>query len=292
MTPTLYTITAQTNLHAGSGDMNYGMIDKLVQRDTLTKLPCIFSHSLKGSLREYCEGIADINGVFMDKVFGKTNRSKELKPKTAIMGEEGKSGEYIFMQANLLSIPIRSDVQPFFRCTSHKILEDLCNMLQILDKIGKNHTIYEEINKLKTDKALILNKNLAKCHLEDQKDVALTAILSPELSKLLGEDTIILPDEKLQKLIDNHHLPVIARNHLENGQSTNLWYEQILPRQTKFTAIILSPSEGDSLKKVIEKAKLIQIGANATVGYGYCKFEAIQDFKKEIKLTPIVVKVQ
>jgi CRISPR-associated protein Cmr4 len=44
-----YLIHCKTNLHAGSGDTNYGIIDKMVQRDPVTELPCIYSSSLKGS---------------------------------------------------------------------------------------------------------------------------------------------------------------------------------------------------------------------------------------------------
>jgi len=49
----LYKITAMTNMHVGSGDMNFGVIDKLVQRDSLTGYPVIYSSSLKGALREF-----------------------------------------------------------------------------------------------------------------------------------------------------------------------------------------------------------------------------------------------
>ena len=48
-----FKITAKTNMHVGSGDTNYGIIDKLVQRDVLSNLPMIHSSSLKGALREF-----------------------------------------------------------------------------------------------------------------------------------------------------------------------------------------------------------------------------------------------
>ena len=50
-----FVLNFQTNLHAGSGDANYGIIDKLVQREPATNRPIIHSSSLKGALREYFE---------------------------------------------------------------------------------------------------------------------------------------------------------------------------------------------------------------------------------------------
>ena len=55
-----FILNFQTNLHVGSGDANYGIIDKLVQREPSTNRPIIHSSSLKGALREYYEFINPI----------------------------------------------------------------------------------------------------------------------------------------------------------------------------------------------------------------------------------------
>ena len=80
-----------------------------------------------------------------------------------------------------------------------------------------------------------------------------------------------ITESKMKDYIDK--LPVIARNKLENGLSQNLWYEEVVPRYTKFYFIVLS-EDGETLKEFeaeIKKEEWIQIGANASVGYGYCK---------------------
>ena len=47
-------IVAKANLHVGNENVaNYGLIDKAIQRDAVTNLPCINSSSLKGALNEY-----------------------------------------------------------------------------------------------------------------------------------------------------------------------------------------------------------------------------------------------
>ncbi len=49
----LYTIETLSNLHVGAGDINFGVIDNQVQRDSVTNLPNINSSSLKGAFREH-----------------------------------------------------------------------------------------------------------------------------------------------------------------------------------------------------------------------------------------------
>ena len=51
---TVWLIIARSNLHVGNENVtNYGLIDKAIQRDSLTDLPCINSSSLKGAINEY-----------------------------------------------------------------------------------------------------------------------------------------------------------------------------------------------------------------------------------------------
>jgi len=68
-------------------------------------------------------------------------------------------------------------------------------------------------------------------------------------------------------------LPVIARNHLDNGESKNLWYEEIVPRASVFMTCIQAESQSRLIDDLNDS--LVQIGGNATVGYGYCKFKLV-----------------
>ena len=82
-------------------------------------------------------------------------------------------------------------------------------------------------------------------------------------------------NDKFAALCSDDNLPIIARNVLENGESKNLWYEQVLPAETVLYTII--QEKGEDLKNALtQEGKLVQIGANATIGYGYCKFELIK----------------
>ena len=53
----VWLIIPQTNLHVGNESIvNFSVIDKAIQRDVTTGIPCINSSSLKGAIKEYFEG--------------------------------------------------------------------------------------------------------------------------------------------------------------------------------------------------------------------------------------------
>ena len=78
-------------------------------------------------------------------------------------------------------------------------------------------------------------------------------------------------EEEFISLCSDDNLPIIARNVLENGESKNLWYEQVIPAETVFYTLI-DDNEDKTLAAKLENNAIVQIGAGATIGYGYCKF--------------------
>jgi CRISPR-associated protein Cmr4 len=208
----IYNITVLTNLHAGSGESGYGIVDKLVQRDAATGLPTIYASGLKGALREYFKNEAKI---WLDEVFGKEESGGGSKP-----------GSHRFLSADLVATPVPSDTSPFFaRVYDPGHLEALQQKYQLLKN---GFTI----------------------------DTGGCSSSSEQFKEACKE------------------LPVIARNHLENGQSRNLWYEEVVPHQSRFIMAIqheADKSDGD-FEKSLDNA-IVQVGGNATVGYGLCQFK-------------------
>lgn len=94
------------------------------------------------------------------------------------------------------------------------------------------------------------------------------------LEQLIGAEIALFSEADFIELCSDENLPIIARNCLENGESKNLWYEQILPQETVFYTVILSESNEVSAALHTTES-LVQIGANATIGYGYCKFKKL-----------------
>jgi CRISPR-associated protein Cmr4 len=263
----VYTIKNLTNMHVGSGDANYGIIDKLVQRDPVTNHPTIHSSSMKGALRESAPQLGLDNGK-IETIFGNEKDGK------------GKSvqGNYYFFDARLLSLPIRSSSGLFYRATTVALIDafvehlEQINMTTLASKytLG-NINVTEGLPKIKA----VTGSNTVT--LEDW-----TAIQDldgvDKLEELIGGRIAILHDNDFKQISDN--LPVIARNHLINGISDNLWYEEVVPREAVFYNIVTC-LEKDVESDFVLDGKLIQIGGNATIGYGFCKFAKIGENEKK-----------
>ena len=66
-------------------------------------------------------------------------------------------------------------------------------------------------------------------------------------------------------------LPVQARNVLnDKGISENLWYEEVVPHKSVFHMVIITPDEVNELDPYLD-GKVVQFGADASIGYGLCK---------------------
>lgn len=208
----VWLIIPQTNLHAGNeSTVTFSVIDKAIQRDVTSGLPCINSSSLKGAIKEYFENIKATN---IKKIFGSSKTDSD-----------SQKGNAIFFDATLIKIP----EQTTGTGTTYRLRYS------------------EEIVKAFEEKAELMGKKISI----DRKDA--TEAKTKEFEKLCNDD----------------NLPIIARNCLENGESVNLWYEQVLPSQSVLATIFQTDGENDL---DCLNGKIVQIGANATIGYGYCKF--------------------
>ncbi|MDZ4809889.1 MAG: RAMP superfamily CRISPR-associated protein [Bacteroidota bacterium] len=217
MNTNIYRIKVITNLHAGSGDAGYGIVDKLVQRDATSNIPAIYASGIKGAIRE-----------FFDKHLRKTYLAE-------VFGDEGnastgsRAGQYRFLSADLLAIPAPQEQTPYYQliCDSTHI----AGLQQKYQKLDSGFSI-----------GIQGYTNNAVGFKEACSD-----------------------------------LPVIARNHLENGQSKNLWYEEVVPHQSEFIMAIQFPENDTNITdfNTSLNGNVIQVGGNATVGYGLCSFSKI-----------------
>lgn len=278
MNQLFYTIQCKTNLHVGSGKANYGVIDQLVQRDPTYQYPTIYASSLKGAIKEYCYhiGFKEMKEVFgSEKVNGKTNH------------EESGIGSYKFFDANLLAIPVRCDKRAFVHITCPNILTDLSEKLP--DQCELKRALSSLIEKLsdetaeklsdETAVAITFSKNLKDATIEDfdikaeYKNIQLDSCIKELFN---GYEIVIVKNNYFDRLVNDLHLPVIARNYLENGESQNLWYEQVVPRLSLFWSTVLYPGDEILFTHLFEPNVLVQIGANGSIGYGYSSFSEIK----------------
>jgi CRISPR-associated protein Cmr4 len=263
MEKSIYFIEAKSNLQAGSGDANFGVIDNLVQRDATTQLPTINGSSLKGALKEHFEGLN------MDKTI-----------LNSIFGSNDNTGSFKFLSALLLSIPLRANDKPYYMATSPGTVAELLNIIQDLG-INLDNEINNDLSLLKNYDFSSDKKPRVQTTGEGKQIEFFEAFsahnltLNEKTKKLLGvvNDNLLLLNETDFKLVtNNNNLPVIARNQLDDsGQSGNLWYEQVVPRKSIFwTAIFSDKPTDDKFENGLKN--MVHIGANASVGYGFTKF--------------------
>jgi len=261
-----YIIKTKTNLHVGSGDTNFGIVDNEVQRDTITNLPVINASSLKGALRDH-----------FDELIKADDTSKHF---TKLFGDEETQGLIKFIDARLLFLPLRSNKKPFYHVTSKETLESFKDMLQ-------SFGIVLDFEGISGDESIVVDKQDAV--IEDVHCKAKELNLQ-KLKNLFGiKNLAIFSEEDFNEAISN--LPVIARNKLNDGKSENLWYEEVVPRESIFVSVLSyydnfndsgADKRGKTDKTVLTRQykkfeeKLlsddIQIGANASIGYGICNF--------------------
>jgi len=252
----IYTIRTLTNLHVGSGDINFDIIDNQVQKDS-SNLPIVHGSSLKGAIREHYEKKWGRKDEKINYIFGKE-------------GDDG-AGNYSFFEASILTLPLRSNVKSYFNVISSEILQKFIETLKLFD--SKNQHIKElesfddKIKNFKED-VVIFEKYNSDVYLEDFKAVLKTGIEVPSLFTNLA----VVSNEIFLSI----ELPTIARNSLDdNGKSKNLWYEEIVPKEATFYTTIIQDNKYKKEFQEVLQNDIIQIGANKSIGYGFCQFKEV-----------------
>jgi len=270
----LFRIKALSNMHVGSGETTFGIVDNLVQKDVISDIPTIHSSSIKGALREFFEEELEEHDL-VRFIFGPGPKEKQGS-KDAKGG-----GMYRFFSAKLLSIPARSNKSPFFRAVSPYILNDFLVDIDLFQVEFSIKDKLKEFAAITPDKGkpLIFDNELQGALIEDMQ-AEYNSFDTGQLEPILGDTIAMFHHDDLKKHCKN--LPVIPRNYLENGISQNLWYEEVVPRQSLFYTIIAAPeADSEAIKTIDEKFfnelqnNIIQIGGNATIGYGCTKIDQI-----------------
>ena len=230
MTTHVYTIRALTNLHAGSGQAGYGIVDKLVQRDPATNHPTVHMSGIKGALRQYLEDNATIPAADLTRIFGSSVKES---------AKNIQQGKVHFISADLLAFPVPTT--------------------------GTNNTTLPF--------ELITTEQI--CAAFDAKVGCFTKWNNWAGAQVQTEGTGAWRNDPTEFSRQTDELPVVARNYLNDGISENLWYEEFVPREAVFGTIIQGPEDCMNLLAGALHKQVVQLGANATVGYGYCLFERL-----------------
>ncbi len=264
-----YLIQAISNLHVGSGEGDFSIVDKQIQRDPVCNLPTIHASGIKGALREAMEQEAKTDTALAPtiiEIFGSDPKDRDKKI---------KQGLNHFFEGKLLVLPIRSSHDFFYRATCPLVLEEFASILKQFDKTHAALERLELLSELPVAKGqpLYFGTENGEIMLEDWK-AKHDHFEAEALTPILGERPALLHNDDFKALAKE--MPIIARNYLNEGISENLWYEEVAPRESRFYTMVSRHQENDGLDSYLQKRKnLVQLGANATVGYGLCNFKKI-----------------
>lgn len=266
----MFKLTLITNLHMGSGETNFNFIDNQVQRDPITSYPNMHASGIKGALREHFDNLEDIEASFVTEIFGSENGV-----------DNSQQGALSFIEGKLLAIPVRSNKKSYYLGTTKELIKTYLDFAKLLGKEIEDI----DLNELNFDskKIIFLNNEENNLMIEGIESKEIKFIknneLKESLERVLGIKDIVIFEEEFFKNDIAAKLPVIPRNKLNNGKSENLWYEEVVPRESVFyTAIIDSQNKTDKFEKLAEELEknLVQIGANATIGYGFTKISEVK----------------
>jgi len=303
-----FCIDTLTNTHVGSGDVQFGVVDNVVQRDPVTEIPIFHSSSVKGAIREHFINLIDesnaecgfTNSDF-EKVFGGQYRDQEDNATS----EEGKNqvkkdfnpGRAYFFDAHLLTLPLRASKRVFYQATSKQVLIDCFeNLCEFIDDANFKELLHwaKSIPEPGTDgfkgDFFVFSDDIEFLEIEDFTKPCKIPKIDEKHSELLQKyfnistENLAIFHTDIFKEICADSLPVIARNKIGNdGISENLFYEEVLPRRTKLLLILgqgeLETSVFNCFCKLLTAHK-VQFGASFSIGYGQTRINEVI-FEKE-----------
>jgi CRISPR-associated protein Cmr4 len=283
-------------MHAGSGDTHFGVVDNLIQRNPVTNVPVIHSSGIKGALREYFDEAVknqeskltndELNELFGEPVDNKPENPADLK---------NGPGHLIFFESSMITVPLRSNQNVYYNCTSEDILLDYLHALKDFELPDldfteiKNWTGTMDLN----SHDFYYFKGSPGLEIEDFTDGIKDPTPVPDTIKMFLSNNCKIDIEHLAVFnkdifnrICQQSIPVVARNQIKSdGTSGNLFYEEVLPRKSKLYFILgydsylmhtsKLPLKTKFEKEFENKLNIYQFGGNYSIGYGFSKIEKV-----------------
>lgn len=249
----IFKMNCITNLHTGSGEANFNIIDNEVEKDPVTNYPVIHSSGIKGALKDAAKG-----ANYIDRVFGKPE-SKD---------DKGSGGLYNFMSAHLLARPLRVNGDSRRAYIAVTTLQAINDFIEFAVNFGINIGRQDKIDIAFGSSSFL--STVVGIKIEGKPVGTFAAGDAAAVDFIKG----LIGDFALCKDFDDYPLPVNPRNSLdENGISKNLWYEEFVPHHSVFWMPVRYPDETFALNFLTDE--VVQLGGNASIGNGFVKFEEI-----------------
>ena len=278
MNTKIFEVKCITNLHIGTSGSAYGVIKNEVEKDVVLNTPLLPASGIKGALRDFWR---QNNKKYQEKIFGSDPTEQN----------EGSKGKCKFLNGQMILRPMRVSLGDYSYClvTTPDLIRTMLdtfrdfgvktyrgisisdfNSESVFDNIFNREGIHGSVYYSKGNIQEIEGYGIDSCI---ESNNAIFKMLS-DIAE--GVPVAIMKNEVFQ-MID---LPIVARNHLIDGKSNNLWYEELVPHQSRFYFITLweGNDEDNIYQYIIDEIPKIPIsfGGNNSIGNGYCSIEVVE----------------
>ncbi len=279
MSTLLLGLLAETPVHPGAGQSS-GVIDLPVAREAATDYPVITGSSLKGALRDYARDLdSSATGEMLsaeepEKESQSEQDSAEIK---TLFGKSDSAGALLISDARLLLLPVRSLHSAYKWATCPHLIE---RFLRDSNRVGKdtridipspapNSYIGTDVGNLFLEERQFISTG---GNVDDLVQIVEGLVTHESTRKRLANQTVVLNDDDFAWFARNG-LGIQARNVLDKDtkESRNLWYEEFIPSDALFYAVISErfPGSVEAMDALFKKRPYVQIGGNETVGHGW-----------------------
>jgi CRISPR-associated protein Cmr4 len=258
-------LLAETSVHPGAGQ-SADIIDLPVAREAATGYPVVPGSSVKGALADYARD--------PDFVFNKAD---------FIFGKQDDAGALLVSDARLLLLPVRSLTSAYKWVTCPHLIERWqrdCGRTGIEKTAALSSVSVVSGNFLgKETDALFLEERQFKPMTDPPEDLFSSLVTAihplikhPATRDRLRDQLVIISNDDFAWFAKNG-LGVQARNALkrETKESENLWYEEYIPADALFYAMLAERKQGAiaELEALFRQQPYLQLGGNETVGAGW-----------------------
>jgi CRISPR-associated RAMP protein, cmr4 family len=290
MNTKIFEVKCITNLHIGTSGSAYGVIKNEVEKDVVLNTPLLPASGIKGALRDFWR---QNNKKYQEKIFGSDPSEQN----------EGSKGKCKFLNGQMILRPMRVSLGDYSYClvTTPDLIRTMLDTFRdfgvktyrgistnVLDKEDFLKNIFNEIDvvgkvyyKGGTIKE-IEGYSVSSYNIENSESKDVISGIFTMLSYIAQGVPVAIMKSEVFQMID---LPIVARNHLIDGKSNNLWYEELVPHQSRFYFITLwEGNDGDNIYKYIidEIPKIpISFGGNNSIGNGYCSIKIVEEKNEE-----------
>lgn len=294
MNQKVMSIFTRTPMHVGAGS-SVGAVDQPIIRERHTGFPVIPGSSLKGVLTTLWADQANLND--------KKKRIQESDLELLFGSDDNdhaKAGKLLVGEGKILAFPVRSAKNAFAWCTCptvvHRLLRDLQSIKCSCVPKDLNLPNLSAEQCLAAD-ALCFTENGRKIILEEYclpaaQDQGIALELVTGLGKMsadqvwrqeLGQHLVILSDEIFSYFVQNaceiaQHVKIDLISGAAQGGA--LFNQENVPSETMFYALMTETKDGclEAMdRKLKDNNQMLQVGANATTGLGWCSVEMITE---------------